>query len=211
MHGTAQKVCFLAIVYGSFVMAMACASESPQLPPFPTLETPRLLLRPLSINDAADIFEMTSDPEVAKLTAMFLLHQTVEETQKYIAKLQENYQEYHSPMWAVVDIENRKVIGLAGFVYYNSALAKAEIAYAFSRAYWNHGYATEATKEIIQFGFKQLKLCRIQATVHEANGASIHVLEKCGMTYEGYLRNYYFTQGKPSDRRMYAIIQAYGS
>lgn len=173
----------------------------------PTLETARLYLRPLSEHDAPDIFEMTSDPEVAKMTAMFVLHQCLEDTCKYIEMLQKGFQIKKSSMWAVVSKESGKVIGLAGFVYDNPEHAKAEIGYALARSHWNCGYATEATQEIIRYGFEQMNLCRIQATVHEQNVGSIRVLEKCGMSYEGYLRNYYFTQGKPSDRRMYAVVR----
>ncbi|MGN6711457.1 GNAT family N-acetyltransferase [Anaerocolumna jejuensis] len=85
----------------------------------------------------------------------------------------------------------KKVIGridLGGFV----KKTMAEISYYFSPEYWGMGLATEAVKEVTQFGFEELKLHRIQAAVMPDNVPSLKVLKKAGFVEEGILKKYLF-------------------
>jgi len=173
----------------------------------PTLSTETVILRKIELSDVNDIFEFTSDPEVAKLTSMFTLHTTKKETYSYIENLFSLYIEGKVIPWAIVDKKNNKIIGIIRFVNYSSLHARADIGYTISRPYWNQGIATQAAKEIINFGFTVLDLNRIQGTCDSENNASSRILEKCGMQYEGLLHKYVISQGKPCDRKIYAIIK----
>lgn len=173
----------------------------------PTIETKRLILRELTVNDIDGLFAITSDLEVAKLTSMFILHKNHEETLQYIQKSLDLYQKEEIIPWIVLEKETNKVIGFVRFLDYSASNMRAEIGYAFARRYWNNGLCTEAAQALIKFGFEVLQLVRIQATVDPKNIASNRVLEKCGMQYEGLLRNYKLVQGQACDRKMFAITK----
>lgn len=93
--------------------------------------------------------------------------------------------------WCVEYKSENKVIGridLGGFV----KKAMAEMSYYFSPVYWGLGLATEAVKEVTRFGFDELKLHRIQATVMPDNAPSLKVLKKVGFIEEGVMKKYLF-------------------
>lgn len=76
---------------------------------------------------------------------------------------------------------------------------RAEIGYAISQEQWGKGYATEATKQILSYGFKNLKLNRIEATITPGNDSSVKVLEKSGFEREGLVRQRDLLKGKLVD------------
>nr|WP_281352925.1 GNAT family protein [Anaerocolumna sedimenticola] len=93
--------------------------------------------------------------------------------------------------WCIVYKNEKRVIGridLGGFI----KQTMAETAYYFSPEYWGLGLATEAVQEITRFGFEELKLHRIQATVMPDNTSSLKVLKKVGFVEEGVLKKYPF-------------------
>jgi ribosomal-protein-alanine N-acetyltransferase len=173
----------------------------------PAIQTIRLILEPLAIDHVESLFTLTSDPEVAKYTSMFDLHSNKNETLKYIQKNLELFDKAEVIPWIVFEKVSGKIVGFVRFLDFSILNARAEIGYAFVSSSWNKGYATEAAKALIDFGFKSLNLIRIQATVDPKNFASNRVLEKCGMHFEGILRDYKISQGIASDRKMYAIIK----
>jgi ribosomal-protein-alanine N-acetyltransferase len=87
-----------------------------------------------------------------------------------------------------VELEKGGFIGLVSLKLSSSKFNSAEIWYKINVDFWNQGYATEAIRAVIRFGFSQLKLHRIEAGCAVENLASIRVLEKAGMTREGRKR-----------------------
>jgi len=83
---------------------------------------------------------------------------------------------------------------------------KAELGYWLDEKYWNQGFATEAVKTVIRFGFEKLKLKRIFATHFDFNPASGKVMEKAGMKREGILKCHTLKNGEYQDHILYAII-----
>ncbi len=174
----------------------------------PILETKNLILRLVDLKDTDEIFQITCDPEVAKLTGMFELHKNKEETYLYIQNyLLKAFNNKSMLPWVVIHKETNKIIGFAGLLAFMPINLKAEIFGVGSKEFWNKGYATEGAKLIIKFGFEVLNLNRIHGTCDPLNIASQRVLEKCEMQFEGLLRNYIVAQGKCSDRKMYSIIK----
>lgn len=175
----------------------------------PTLETERCVLRPLSLNDTPDIFRLASDPDIARYTTFFgqTLHQTHEETLAYIQRCLKMHYEEYGMNWVIVEKYNDTIIGAITLFGYSSVHKKGEIGYALSPAYWDHGIMTEVSKALIAFTFTQLNLVRLQATVDPENIGSKRVLKKCGMQYEGLLRNYYIVHDACCNRAMYAITR----
>lgn len=84
---------------------------------------------------------------------------------------------------------------------------KAEIHYSLIPYYWNKGYAFEAVKALLNFGFKRLKLHRIQAGVATGNSNSIKLLQNIGMKQEGIHREILPIGGKWIDNFSYAILE----
>jgi len=171
------------------------------------IETERLVLRLIELEDLYDVFEFTSDPEVEKLTGMFALHTTYKETEHFIRMSLASYRIYSSISWAVICKPHNKVIGIFRLFSYVPLHRKAEVGYVLARPYWGQGIATEVLQAALKFCFGSMNLHRIYATADPRNTASYHVLKKCGFHYEGLLRDCYFFRGAFCDRMMFSILE----
>ncbi|MDF0556226.1 GNAT family protein [Kamptonema sp. UHCC 0994] len=171
-----------------------------------TLETERLILRKMTLEDAEDMFEYASDPEVAKYT-IWNAHQSVKDTKFFLNTVVERYKNRQITDWGIIHKEDGKFIGTCGFAEYYLAHNRAEIGYVLSRKYWKQGYMSEAVGAIIKFGFQTMKLNRIEARCEVENIASARVMEKVGMEFEGILRQHIFTKGKYCDLKIYSILR----
>ena len=128
----------------------------------PTLSTEHLVLRRLKASDAKDMFEYSRLPEVTRYLT-WRPHPNVSYTRQYLEYLGSRYAvgDFHD--WAVTLKESGKMIGTCGFTRFDNPNNSAEIGYVLNPAYHGKGYATEAAREVIRFGFEQLKLHRIEA------------------------------------------------
>jgi [ribosomal protein S5]-alanine N-acetyltransferase len=171
-----------------------------------TLKTDRLLLRKLSIADAADMFEYASDSEVTKYTS-WATHQAIADSQEFLESVIAKYETGQPMDWGIEHKRDRKLIGTCGFASWNCTHARAEIGYVLSRQYWGQGYMTEAVKAVICFGFHVMMLNRIQATCMVENPASARVMQKAGMEYEGTLREYAFFKDQYCDLKLFATFK----
>ncbi len=171
-----------------------------------TLETDRLLLRKMSMADAADVFAYASDPEVSKYTS-WSTHQAIADSQQFLESVIAKYEAGQPMDWGIEHKGDRKLIGTCGFASWDCTHARAEIGYVLSRQYWGQGYMTEAVKAVISFGFHVMMLNRIQATCMVDNLASARVMQKAGMNYEGTLREYAFFKDRYCDLKFYATIK----
>ena len=172
----------------------------------PTLQTKRLILREMALDDAGDVFRYSSDPEVFKFTGG-KVHQTIKDSEEFLKEIFAKYEAQEIIAWGIFHKEDSKLIGNCGFIKWDASQAKAELDYLLSKEYWNQGLMTEAVKRVIGFGFEEMQLNRIQAICEVANIASARVMEKAGMQFEGVLRNYNQHDGKPLDMKMYSIIR----
>ncbi len=166
----------------------------------PSLHTSRLLLRKVNKDDAFDIFEFASDRQVTKYT-FWNTHRSIEDTGKFISFLK-------SPgivAWAIVLKESEQVIGYCFFHSLERDYKKAEIAFGISREYWAQGYATEATREVLNYGFEKGKLRRIEGTCMLENLASSRVMEKLGMKFEKVIQNARQKNGVFYDLNLYIL------
>lgn len=83
----------------------------------------------------------------------------------------------------------------------------AEIEYCIGRKFQGYGYATEAAKAVIGFGFEKINLHKVQICHKSMNQKSKRVIEKCGLKYEGTLRDFFFVGDKYVDRLYYSILK----
>ena len=172
---------------------------------FPTLETERLILRKLRLEDAKDVFEYASDPEVSKYVT-WEPHRSIEDSINLIKFTHEYYERKEGIIWGIVYKENNKVIGTCDISPVTKHF-RSEIAYALARNYLGKGLMTEAVKEVIRFGFERMNLNRIQAMCIPENIGSYRVMEKVGMKYEGLIREYLYIKGKFQDLKLYSILR----
>lgn len=170
---------------------------------FSGLETERLLIRNFDENDIDDVFVFTSDPHILELTSIFDLMQSRDEVKLYIQSMIQDSHNGIPCYWAIQEKVSGRVVGLICIDI--QSRTRGDVGYVVARDYWGRGIATEATKAVIDFGFKVLELKRIEALCDPRNVASARVLEKCGMRYEGLMKSYYRVHELMCDRKMYAI------
>jgi [ribosomal protein S5]-alanine N-acetyltransferase len=144
------------------------------------IETNRLYLRELSVDDAQHFYHLNSDEEVIKYTGDKAFS-SIEEAQIFL-KNYNSYQKYNYGRWAVIDKSTTEFIGWCGLKY-SPELDAVDIGFRFFKKYWNQGFATESAKACLEYGFEKLQLPKIVGRAMEENIASIKVLEKIGMTY----------------------------
>lgn len=172
----------------------------------PSIETERLLLRKITLNDASDMFEYASNPEVSEYT-MWSTHTSIEDTKYFLKSLTKMYKRRELVDWGIVHKAEKKFIGTCGFVEWSMTHSRAEIGYALSARYWREGYMSEAVNAIIEFGFREMLLNRIVGRCEVNNIASARVMEKVGMQLEGILRQQLFVKGRYWDLKIYSILR----
>lgn len=171
----------------------------------PILETPRLTLRKIKLEDAEAMYQYASKDDVTKYV-LWDSHKSLETTKQFIQMMINQYEEGNLA-WSITLKETQEFVGTIDFVMYNKAEKIAEIGYALSDRHWGKGYVSEATKALLDFGFNELQLVRIQARCFADNVGSERVMQKVGMTYEGTMRKAKFAKGKYHDIKMYAILR----
>ncbi len=171
-----------------------------------TLETPRLVLRKLTMRDANDVFDYASMPEVSKHVT-WDYHRTVADSMAFLKSIIVQYENGIPSPWGIVYKEDNKLIGTGGYHNWNPEHRRAEIGYAISSRYWNRGIMTETLKRMLKFGFEVMALNRIEALCKIENAASEKVMQKCGMKYEGTLREQMFVKREYQDLKLYSILK----
>lgn len=170
----------------------------------PTLYTERLIIRPISILDADDMYEYAKTPLVGP-SAGWAPHTTIAETLNIIKLMSTIKTPYELGTWAIVLKNNQKMIGTIE-LYNHFHHFKAELGYSLNPAYWGNGYTTEAAKEVISYGFDYLELKRIEVGTFLDNYQSQRVCEKLGFTKEGIARSGYFRyDGKIFDKVVFGM------
>jgi ribosomal-protein-alanine N-acetyltransferase len=109
--------------------------------------------------------------------------------------------------WGIVRPQDDRVLGTATLHRIDAEHRRAELGYALARAAWGRGYATEALRAVVRYGFERLDLLRIEADVDPRNVASIRVLERLGFRHEGHLRARWIVGGEIQDSWIYGKLR----
>lgn len=168
------------------------------------IETDRLLLRRFTLNDTDDIVELVSHPSVARVGSKIKASAT--EVKKHI-ELQNSLQPFELDKCFDLGIElkgENKIIGFVGLIRKNHK--QGEVGWALNIGYRGKGYATEAAKALISYGFEKLALHRIWADTSNMNVPSLKVMDRLGMRREGHYRESEYQDGKWIDVLVYAIL-----
>lgn len=171
----------------------------------PSLETPRLLLRRMNVYDAADMYEYARLEEVTRYL-LWYPHPDAGYTKRYLEQLQTEYRHGEFYDWALVCKPYMKMIGTCGFTSIDLDNNRAEIGYVLNPAYWGAGLAPEAVRRVLDFGFRELRLNRIEARYMRGNDRSRRVMEKCGMSFEGMQRSLLFVKEQYRDVGVCSIL-----
>lgn len=173
-----------------------------------SIETERLVLKEISSADMEIIHQLHSVPEVDEFNTLGI-PKNIEETISVMKPFTDdlNQRSRSKYCWMILLKNSGQVVGMCGMTLSNDRFRMAEIFYKLFPRYWGNGYATESAKRIIQFGFNELKLHRIEAGVEVKNTASIRVLEKAGMTNEGLRRKILPIRGTWRDNFHFAILE----
>lgn len=171
----------------------------------PELETERLLLRRLRLDDAEDVFAYASDPEVTRYV-IFETHRSIEDARDFLRFATEGYERGDFCGWSLVLKASGAFIGTCGMEA-DQAHDRAELGYVLSREHWGRGLVPEAVGAMIRFCFGTLGLNRVEARCIVENTASARVMEKAGMTYEGTLREQAYIKGAYRDMKIYSILR----
>lgn len=172
------------------------------------LETERLVLRDIEWSALDDIHSLHSLPEVDEFNTLGI-PADINETKQFLAPIIDNRsaQPRTNFCWTIEGASSRSFVGFIGMNLTGDRFRMAEIYFKLMPASWGNGYATEAAKTVIRFGFDQLQLHRIEAGVATENKVSIRVLEKLGMTREGIRRKILPIRGQWKDNYHYAILE----
>ncbi len=153
------------------------------------LETDRLILRPLTFEDAETAYKgWTGDIEVAKYVS-WLPHHSIEDTIKWLEEIKLNYDDAggfiqnDNYIWGFVLKETRELFGSGGLIWEESCRLY-QIGYNIKKTHWNHGYTTEAMREILRFAAVKLGIKRVAGGHAKENIASAKVIEKLGFVYD---------------------------
>jgi RimJ/RimL family protein N-acetyltransferase len=148
------------------------------------LETPRLVLRHLVMDDLNDLFALYRDPEIRQYFPEGVLN--LEETKEELEWHMNGHPKYPDlGLWATIHKETGKFIGRCGLLPWEiDDKLEIEIAYLLDKSFWHQGLATEAATGILQYGFENLNLSRLICLIDPNNVPSQKVAERIGMTLE---------------------------
>lgn len=172
-----------------------------------TLTTDRLILRRYELADAAAMYEnWASDPLVTEYLT-WPCHDSVKTTEGILSDWIREYQNTGFYNWAIVlKEEGPNPIGNISVVKSDDTVKMAQIGYCIGQKWWNKGIVSEALQAVIHYLFTEVKVNRIEARHDPNNPGSGKVMLKCGLQYEGTLREADCNNQGICDCAMYAIL-----
>ncbi|MCU0498535.1 MAG: GNAT family N-acetyltransferase [Anaerolineae bacterium] len=174
---------------------------------FPSLETPRLVLRALRQEDRLAIFQLFSSPEVVQYYDLTQF-EALDQADHLIAALIRRYEQRQAIRWAItLRGGGDRLIGTCGFNLFDTCGHFGEIGYDLHPTFWGQGLITEAIAGVLRFGFREVALNRIEANVLPGNRASVRVLTKLGFKFEGLLRQRGYWANAYHDLEWYGLLR----
>ena len=170
---------------------------------FPEIETERLLLREILPEDVDAIFRIFSSEDVTRYCDL-VTYTDPAQAAELIDFFDECFELERAIRWGIERKEDGALIGTCGFVWLRTY--RGEIGYDLHPDYWGQGYMREALDAILDFGFSELGLNRIEALVMVENERSARLLRALGFQEEGVLRQHDFFKGQFHDMRLFAIL-----
>jgi RimJ/RimL family protein N-acetyltransferase len=170
------------------------------------LHTPRLILREFVDSDAALVHRFEADPAVVRYATHGVrsLADSIAFIQLARAEAQGKTRRVFE--FALVRSEDGRLIGRCGMKLSDSEQSEAMLWYVLSREVWGRGYAAEAGRALLGFGFEDLRLHRIFVDIDPRNRASLRVAEKLGLRREGHFLEAAWVKGEWTDSIVFALL-----
>jgi len=176
--------------------------------PFPALESKRLYLRRISLDDADDLFRIRSDINVNKYLGRDR-NMLIDETIANINIVEEGINNEEGIRWGITLKPSARIIGSIGFWKLKKEHSRAEVGYDLHPDYWNKGIMQEAMKVVLDFGFQKMNLHSVEANTDKDNLASHKVLTNNGFVKEAHFKENYYYNGMFIDSVIYSLINPY--
>jgi len=167
-----------------------------------TLETTRLRLRAYREADIPELVPLIGAREIAATTGRIPHPYTVEDTRQFLIRIETE----REARMAITLRESDRLMGGVGLRFFDPH-EQAELGYWLGVPYWGNGYATEASRAMLRYGFEEMNLHRIFATHFANNPASGRILQKLGMRYEGCQRQHFRKWDQFVDLELYGMLR----
>jgi RimJ/RimL family protein N-acetyltransferase len=170
------------------------------------LSTPRLSMQPVRDVDAEALLAIFSDPSVMRYGSM-PAWDSIENAIDKIERNDRGMAAGESVCLAVFRKDDRRLIGTADLFQIDAQSRRAEVGFALATEAWGQGYMNEALTALLDHGFSELALNRVEADIDPRNSASINCLVRLGFVYEGRLRQRWIVGGEVSDTVIYGLLR----
>jgi ribosomal-protein-alanine N-acetyltransferase len=175
--------------------------------PFPVIDTERLVLREIMDDDLPEIYYQRSDPEMMKYVDRTPAR-SLGDAGEFIGRINAALQTNEGITWGITLKNEPKLIGNIGIWRIEKEHHRAEIGYVLHTEHQSKGYASEALKAIINYGFSVMKLHSLEANVNPLNTASIKLLERNNFVKEAHFKENYYFDGKYLDSAIYSLLSS---
>lgn len=171
-----------------------------------TIETERLILRKFTADDLSAIFHnWTSDEKVTEFLR-WPTHKSIDITKRVLESWLLEYEKPDFYQWAIIPKEIGEPIGTISVIELNEKTEKVHIGYCLGSRWWHCGFTSEAFTAVIAFLFEEVKVNRIETWHDPQNPNSGKVMQKCGLIYEGTLRQADWNNKGIVDACIYGIL-----
>jgi len=173
---------------------------------FPKIVTNRLHLVPPNLNDAAELFELRSNPTFMKYMGRFPM-QKLAEAEEYIQRILDGFEDKTGISWKICEKDSETLVGYIGFWSIDYDNFRTEFGYGIHPYFQQKGIATEALKAVVKYCFEELGIHSIEAGADKENIATIKLLEKCGFRKEAHFKENMYFNGTFLDSAIYCIVK----
>jgi len=168
------------------------------------LETERLEIKPVSLDDKEKIFRYRRDKTTNKFQGW--IPETIEDVENFITKTSSAINEPETWFqFVIIEKQSQKIIGDIGVHFFDKENKQSEIGYTLDKEFQNQGYATESVKRVIGYLFEELHKHRIIASTDPANLKSIKLLERLGFRKEAHFVESLYLNGRWVDDLIFAM------
>ena len=174
---------------------------------FPQLETDRLILREMTLDDLEFYFRHFNNDKIVEgccFPGPKSLEAAKEELDLYCVK---PFKENRGIRWGIVRKSDNELIGTCGFYDWSKTAHRGEIGYDLEPTCWGQGIMTETLRAVFEYGFKKMGLNRIQAIIDSKNVKSMKLIDRLGFQKEGVLRQNNYFNGQFRDEICFSLLR----
>lgn len=173
---------------------------------FEEWNTPRLLLRKITMEDALAYYERLGSSEAVTKYMLFKPHRDISDSVASVEKNLRRYETGRNYRW-VIDAQGEGLIGVIDLLGFDEGRSACSFAYMLAEDFWGKGYGTEALEAVLEFAFRKMEMETIEADHFAENAGSGAVMRKVGMIYQGTVPGKYEKDGTVYDAPQYAITR----